>query len=58
MGQFTSSNYAHVQANRATTNGFYAYAIGSGEALGLYNIFYSATLAQTADNFFSIGTCP
>ena len=56
--QFTSSNYAHVQANRATTNGFYAYAIGSGEALGLYNIFYSATLAQTADNFFSIGTCP
>ena len=56
--QFTSSNYAHVQANRATTNGFYTYAIGSGETLGLYNIFYSATLAQTADNFFSLGTCP
>ncbi|KGJ93356.1 PHB depolymerase family esterase [Colwellia psychrerythraea] len=56
--QFTSSNYAHVQANRATTNGFYAYAVGSGETLGLYNIFYSATLAQTAESFFSVGTCP
>lgn len=56
--EFTSSNYAHVQANRATTNGFYAYAVGSGETLGLYNIFYSTTLAQTAERLFSVGTCP
>jgi len=56
--EFTSSNYAHVQENRASTDGAYAYAIGSGEKLGLYNMFYSATLAQTADNFFVVGTCP
>lgn len=56
--EYTSSNYAHVQANRATTNGSYAYAVGSGEKLGLYNMFYSATLAQTAEGFFSLGSCP
>jgi len=56
--EYTSSNYAHVQANRATTSGSYVYAIGSGEKLGLYNIFYSVTLAQTENNYFEIGSCP
>lgn len=54
----TSSNYAHVQANRATTNGAYVFAIGSGTNLGFYNIFYTSTLAETSANYFEQGTCP
>ena len=53
----TSSNYAHVQANRATTNGAYVFAVGSGENMGFYNIFYTSTLAETSDNYFEIGSC-
>ncbi len=56
--EVTSSNYAHVQAGRATTNGFYAYAVGSGTSLGLYNIFYSSTLAETAPGYYDLGSCP
>jgi len=54
----TTSNYAHVLANRATTNGIYAFSVGSGENMGLYNIFYTTTLAETSDNYYEIGTCP
>lgn len=54
----TSSNYAHVQANRATTNGFYVYAVGSGASMGFYNIFSSSTLAETSANYYSLGSCP
>jgi poly(hydroxyalkanoate) depolymerase family esterase len=54
----TSSNYAHVQANRATTNGSYVYALGSGDSMGLYNTYYSATLAETSNNYFVVGNCP
>lgn len=54
----TASNYAHVQANRATTNGFYAFAVGSGESIGLYNIFYTTTLAETSTDYYEIGSCP
>lgn len=54
----TSSNYAHVQANRATTNGSYAYALGSGDNLGLYNTFYTSTLAQTSAGYYELGSCP
>ena len=54
----TASNYAHVQANRATTNGSYVFAVGSGENMGLYNIFYTSTLAETSTNYFEIGSCP
>ncbi|WP_037470243.1 extracellular catalytic domain type 1 short-chain-length polyhydroxyalkanoate depolymerase [Shewanella waksmanii] len=54
----TASNYAHVLAGRATTNGIYAFALGSNANMGLYNIFYSTTLAQTADGYYQIGTCP
>ena len=54
----TSSNYAHVLANRATTNGIYAFALGSGESMGLYNIFYTTTLAETSSRYFEISNCP
>ena len=54
----TSSNYAHVQASRATTNGFYTFSIGSGENMGFYNIYSSTTLAETSANYYEIGSCP
>ena len=54
----TANNYAHVQANRATTNGFYVFALGSNENMGLYNVFYTTTLAETSASYFVIGSCP
>ena len=54
----TSSNYAHVQAGRATTTGFYVYSVGSGASMGLYNIFVSTTLAETATGYYEVGSCP
>ena len=54
----TVSNYAHVLANRATTNGIYAFALGSGENMGLYNIFYTTSLAETSASYYEIGSCP
>lgn len=56
--QTTASNYAHVQAGRATSSGGYAYAVGSGSLMGLYNIFYSSTLAETSAGYYSLGSCP
>jgi hypothetical protein len=54
----TASNYAHVLAGHAITNGYYVFAVGSGENMGLYNVFYSTTLAETDSNYFVIGNCP
>ncbi|QYJ78313.1 extracellular catalytic domain type 1 short-chain-length polyhydroxyalkanoate depolymerase [Shewanella acanthi] len=56
--QVTASNYAHVVAGRATATGGYAYAKGSGQLMGLYNTFYSSTLANTAANYYVVGNCP
>lgn len=56
--QTTASNYAHVQAGRATSSGGYAYAVGSGSLMGLYNTFYSSTLAQTSAGYYIVGNCP
>ncbi|MCA9549694.1 MAG: PHB depolymerase family esterase [Myxococcales bacterium] len=57
--EFTSSNYQHVVAGRATVCSFaYACAVGSGERLGLYNTFYTATLAETSPGYFLLGSCP
>lgn len=54
----TASNYAHVQAGRAHTSGGYALANGSNQNMGLYNTFYTSTLAQTAAGYYIIGNCP
>jgi chitodextrinase len=51
----TASNYAHVQAGRAYQSGGYAYALGSGQRMGLYNLFYTSTLQQTGPNHWVIG---
>jgi len=54
----TSSNYAHVQAGRAHDSGGHALANGSNQNMGLDNLFYTATLAQTAAGYYVIGNCP
>jgi poly(3-hydroxybutyrate) depolymerase len=55
---FTSSNYAHTTAGRATQSGGYTYAKGSNQNMGLWNTFTTTTLKQTAPNYYVIGTCP
>jgi hypothetical protein len=54
----TATNYAHVQAGRATTSGGYTYAKGSNQNMGLYNVFYTTTLKMTSPAYYVIGTCP
>jgi len=54
----TASNYAHTQAGRAYQQGGYTYANGSGQNMGLWNVFVTTTLKQTGSNYYVIGTCP
>lgn len=54
----TSSNYAHVQGGRAYASGGYAYAKGSNTRMGLYNTFYTSTLAETSPAYYILGNCP
>ncbi|PTA43191.1 PHB depolymerase family esterase [Micromonospora sp. RP3T] len=51
----TASNYAHVTAGRAYQSGGYAYALGSGQRMGLYNTFYTTSLKQTGPAYWVIG---
>ena len=55
---YTASNYAHAQAGRAYQSGGYTYANGSNQNMGLWNVFVTTTLKQTASNYYVIGTCP
>lgn len=54
---FTASNYAHVAAGRAHQSGGYAYANGSNQNMGLWNVFVTTTLKQTGPNYYVIGSC-
>ncbi|MFF0071812.1 PHB depolymerase family esterase [Streptomyces sp. NPDC005494] len=51
---FTASNYAHVTAGRAHTSGGHAYANGSGQDMGLYNVFVTHTLRESPAGHFVI----
>jgi poly(3-hydroxybutyrate) depolymerase len=55
---YTASNYAHTTAGRATQSGGYAYAKGSNQNMGLWNVFTTTTLKMTGTNYYVIGTCP
>ncbi|MFF9061121.1 PHB depolymerase family esterase [Streptomyces sp. NPDC014882] len=57
---WTSSNYAHVQAGRATTAGGRTYAKGSGQDMGLYNTFVTHTLKESPVGHFTLAdtACP
>lgn len=54
------SNYDHVTAGRATTTGGYVYARGSGQAMGLYNVFTRHTLRQSPPGYYTVADagCP
>ncbi|KQQ40000.1 poly(3-hydroxybutyrate) depolymerase PhaZ [Duganella sp. Leaf126] len=54
----TATNYAHVQAGRATVKFGLAYANGSNDLMGLSTVFFRTTLAQTAQDFYKVGNCP
>lgn len=54
----SANNYAHVQAGRAHVSGGYAQANGSNQTMGLYNIFFTSTLAQTSAGYYVVGGCP
>ncbi len=54
---YTSSNYAHTTAGRATVSGGYTYAKGSMQNMGLWNVFTVKTLKQTSPGYYVIGTC-
>ncbi|MFI8004656.1 PHB depolymerase family esterase [Streptomyces sp. NPDC086010] len=51
---FTATNYAHVTAGRARTSGGHAYANGSGQDMGLYNVFVTHTLRESPTGYFVI----
>ena len=55
---YTASNYAHTMAGRAYAAGGYAFAYGSNQNMGLWNIYVTKTLKMTAANYYVIGTCP
>ena len=56
--QVTTNNYNHVQAGRAYHSLGLVFAVGSGDAMGLYNLFVTHTLSETAAGFWRIGACP
>jgi feruloyl esterase len=54
------TNYEHVQAGRARTSGGYVFATGSGQAMGLYNLFTRHTLRQSPPGYYTVADagCP
>jgi poly(3-hydroxybutyrate) depolymerase len=55
---YTANNYAQTVAGRAHQNAGHAYANGSNQDMGLWNVFVITTLKKTGANFYVIGTCP
>ncbi|MET8544390.1 PHB depolymerase family esterase [Kitasatospora sp. NPDC004799] len=51
---FTANNYDQVAAGRAHTGGGHAYANGSEQDMGLYNLFTTHTLKETAADYYVI----
>ncbi|MBB5210548.1 PHB depolymerase family esterase [Microbulbifer hydrolyticus] len=56
--EYTDDNYAHSVSGRAYVLFGLTYAKGSGDALGLWNIFTVTTLAETSPGYFEKGSCP
>ncbi|MET9628349.1 PHB depolymerase family esterase [Lentzea sp. NPDC006480] len=48
----TASNYAHTTAGRAYALYGQTYALGSNQALGLWNTFTSSSIRQTSPNYW------
>ncbi|MFF2043486.1 PHB depolymerase family esterase [Kitasatospora sp. NPDC058170] len=56
---FTDNNYNQVKAGRATQSVGLTYALGSGQAMGLWNLLTVHTLKQTGPGYFVLadGQC-
>jgi len=56
---YTASNYAQTEAGRATQSGGYAYADGSGQNMGLWNLYVTTSLEETSPGYYVIvSSCP
>ena len=53
----TADNVSHVSAGRAYVLWGVDHALGSGLGMGLYNLFITSTLRQTAAGYYTPGTC-
>lgn len=51
----TASNYAHTTAGRAYQSGGMTYATGSGDALGLWNMYVTTELEETSPGYWELG---
>ena len=51
---FNDNNYNHVLLGRAYQSGGYAYANGSDQKMGLYNLFLKTNLCRTQANYYVI----
>jgi poly(hydroxyalkanoate) depolymerase family esterase len=51
---FTDNNYNQVAAGRAHQSGGYAYANGSNQSMGLWNVYTVHTLKETSANYYVI----
>ncbi len=56
--EFTSANTTHVTLGRAYVLFGLTYAVGSGDSMGLWNIFTTRTLKETSNNYYELGSCP
>ena len=56
---FTDTNFGHVQKGRAMQCGAgFACAKGSGDNLGLFNLFVKSSVEENPSGFFRKGNCP
>ncbi|QUQ64327.1 extracellular catalytic domain type 1 short-chain-length polyhydroxyalkanoate depolymerase [Kutzneria sp. CA-103260] len=51
---FTDNNYAHTVAGRAYQSGGYAYAVGSNDAMGLWNVAVITSLSETSPGYYAV----
>jgi poly(3-hydroxybutyrate) depolymerase len=54
----TDTNYGHTVAGRAHASLGLAFANGSNQNMGWWNVFVTTTLKQTAPGYYVVGTCP
>jgi poly(3-hydroxybutyrate) depolymerase len=52
---YSDTNYNHVTVGRAYQSLGYAYANGSDQLMGLYNIFLRTNLCKTKENYYVLG---
>ena len=51
---FTANNYAQTVAGRAYQSGGYTYAVGSNDAMGLWNVAVITSLSETSPGHYAV----